>query len=215
MEETEKKTISLGDVANIKEAMDIQSIRHCKHLEEWEKAESEIKPMYKDILEQARLDLVDYWNSWNEEELKMKFISIVMRTAEIEIPDKARVFYERPLSGQLEGYDFSVICDCMLASPTAGGRPKKPYFFLQEFKKEKAEQTDPEAQMLVAMLLAQEQNQDQKVVYGAWVRGENWHFSTLQGKEYCISRSYVATLPIDLSKIVAMMQYLKTLILGR
>jgi hypothetical protein len=50
--------------------------------------------------------------------------------------------------------------------------PDSPYFFLQEFKKKRGENRndkpfDPEAQMLKAMLIAQNLNNDGKIIYGA------------------------------------------------
>jgi hypothetical protein len=35
---------------------------------------------------------------WNEEELKMHFLSLIFDHADIELPDKIKLFYERPLS---------------------------------------------------------------------------------------------------------------------
>ncbi len=215
MEETEKKTISLSDVANVIDNLDLLVRTECKYLTTWANTEGNVSEIYQVVLENARKNLLLNLSKWNEEELKMHFLSLVFLASELNIPEKMQVFYERPLSGSVQGYSFSVICDCVVATPTQGGRPKTPYFFLQEFKKEKGDGIDPEAQMLVAMLLAQQTNNDQKVIYGGWFRGENWHFTTLFGNEYCTSRQYVATNPEDLKKIVHMLQYLKTLILGR
>ncbi len=213
--EKEKNTISLTDVANVKEALEIHTLRNCKYLLEWEQATGTISPNYQEVLEEARQDLIINQNEWNEEELKMNFISVVFRASHVEVPHKIKLFYERPLSGILQGYEFSIICDCMIATPTLGGRPKFPYFFLQEFKKSKGDRIDAEAQALIAMLLAQEENKDNKPIYGAWLIGESWTFTVLNGKEYCVSKQYLATNPDDLTKIVYMLQYLKTLILNR
>jgi hypothetical protein len=213
--EEDKKTISLNDVANVIDAFNIQVIIHCKHLIEWENAVGSITPSYQEVLEEARQDLFINRNQWNEEELKMNFISLVLRASHVEIPHKIKIFYERPLIGNIQGYDFSMICDCMIATPTAGGRPKAPYFFLQEFKKGKGDRIDAEAQALIAMLLAQQENKDKQALYGAWLIGENWSFTVLTGDEYCVSKQYVATNPADLQKIVYMLQYLKTVILER
>ena len=60
--------------------------------------------------------------------------------------------------------------------------PKSPYFFLQAFKKAKGEKNDPEGQMLQAMLIAQEKNNNQKPVYDGFLIGPNWRFATLHGK---------------------------------
>jgi hypothetical protein len=210
-----KKTISLADVGNVIDTLNLTVVQNSIHLEEWQAAKGEIASMYVASLEKARKNLALNSNKWNEEELKMKFISIVMNASEVEENNKLAIFYERPLEGTIQGYEFSVICDCIIGTTTAGGRPKAPYFFLQEFKKGKGDRIDAEAQALIAMLLAQKENNDNKVVYGAWLIGENWHFTTLHGNEYCVSRQYVATNADDLQKIVYMLQYLKTLILDK
>jgi hypothetical protein len=210
-----KNTISLTDVANVIDTLNILSVRECKHLAEWETATGSISSAHQEILEEVRQELVVNRNKWNEEELKMNFVSAVMRASKLNVPDEIKVFYERPLVGTVQGYNFSIICDCMVATPTQGGRPKAPYFFLQEFKKGKGDGLDAEAQVLVAMLLAQQQNNDQKPLYGAWLIGENWCFTVLNGNEYCISDSLKGTNPDDLTKIVYMIQHLKTIIQGR
>jgi hypothetical protein len=203
-----KKTISLTDVANVIDTLNLEVVQNCLHLREWEATEGKIEPMYEPSLEKARKNLELNSSKWNEEELKMKFISVVMNVSEVE-SSKLAVFYERPLEGTLQDYEFSIICDCMIGTSTAGGRPKAPYFFLQEFKKSKGDRIDAEAQALVAMLLAQKENNDNKVLYGAWLIGENWHFTTLYGREYCVSRQYVATNPDDLRKIIYLLQFFK------
>jgi hypothetical protein len=101
----------------------------------------------------------------------------------------------------------------MIATPMKSGRPKHPYFFLQEFKKSKGDNHDAEGQMLAAMILAQEINQDQKPLYGSWVQGVNWRFTVLRGTEYCVSRAYDATNASDLLQIVFILQRLKALVL--
>jgi hypothetical protein len=204
------KTISLADVANVIDNLHIQVVNECKHLEMWLQATGSISPIYAEVLEEARQDLTKNLSKWNEEELKMNFVSPVFRASQLNEPNKIQVFYERPLTGIVQDYKISVICDCIV-----GGRPQAPYFFLQEFKKEKGDKIDAEAQMLAAMLIAQELNKDQKVIYGAWFRGENWHFTTLFQNQYCIAPTLFATRTEDLKKIVYMLQYLKTLIIKK
>jgi hypothetical protein len=96
-----------------------------------------------------------------------------------------------------------------VATPTSFNRPKNPYFFLQEFKKEKAMIKTPEAQMLAAMLIAQQQNNNQQPLYGSFVIGAHWHFTTLVEKQYCLSRSFDATNYKDLKQIVFILRKIK------
>lgn len=210
-----KNTISLADVANVIDTLKINVVSDCKHLSDWQNAKGHLTPNHQELIEEARQDLAKNLSRWNEEELKMNFVSPVFRASQLNEPNKIQVFYERPLEGIIQGYAFSVICDCVVATPTQGGRPDVPYFFLQEFKKEKGDKIDAEAQMLVAMLIAQQKNSDSKTIYGAWFRGENWHFTTLNGSDYCVAPTLVATKVDELQQILYMLQYLKTLILDR
>jgi hypothetical protein len=210
-----KNTILLADVANLIDTLQLKVVDNCEHLQKWTQSIGYITPFYATLIEEARQDLVKNLSKWNEEELKMNFVSPIFKASQLNEPNKVQVFYERALTGQVKGYEFSLICDCMVATPTQGGRPQSPYFFLQEFKKEKGDKVDAEAQMLAAMLLAQEMNNDKKVVYGAWFRGESWHFTTLYGNDYCVAPTLVATKTDDLNQIVYRLQFLKTLILNK
>ena len=110
----------------------------------------------------------------------------------------------------------SDLADCMIASPKLGGDPDKPYFFLQEFKQAQYfGKTDPQGQMLAAMLLAQQGNADNKPLYGCYVVDKNWHFTTLLGLDYCRSRQFDSTQKPDLLKIVFILRKLKELIVSR
>ena len=104
----------------------------------------------------------------------------------------------------------------MVAQPKLGGGPNKPYFFLQEFKQKQLwGKTDPQGQMLAAMLVAQEQNADDKYLYGCYVVERNWFFTTLLGSDYCVSRQFDSTRKDDLLQIVFILRKLKELIINR
>jgi hypothetical protein len=135
--------------------------------------------------------------------------------AHINEPNKIGLYYERSMSGKVNNKSISVIVDCMIATPKNSGIPNLPYFFMQEFKRTKGDTHDPEGQMLAAMLLAQEQNKDGKPIYGCWLQGKNWNFTTLVGTDYCVSRQFDATQSVDLHNIVFILRKLKTLILNR
>ena len=153
---------------------------------------------------------------WNEEELKMHFISSILNVADPYIEEICKTFFERPLEGVINNYKLHVITDCMIASYDEGGNPKKPYFFLQEFKQKQLwGKTDPQGQMLVAMLLAQDMNADDKYLYGCFVKENNWRFTTLKGLNYCVSRQFDSTQKHDLLQIVLILRQLKELILHR
>ncbi len=203
------------DVFEVIDTFNIEKNRDCLVLKNWVAVSGIFTPYEAQFIEQARKKLELKWDEWNEEELKMHFISIVFFLAEIDTPRLISTFYERRLSGTVKNIAISVIVDCMLAMPTNSGRPKLPYFFLQEFKRSLGDNHDPEGQMLAAMILSQELNKDEKPLYGCWIQGKNWNFTVLNAFEYCVSKQFDATDANDLLQIVFILRKLKTLILER
>ena len=201
------------DTEDILDAFDLQrNVGACVELNALLQVEIGTPIPNADFLEQKRQLLLIEGDFWNEEELKMKFLSHVFEIVDIEVPNKVKTFYERSLSTIFNGYKLNVICDMLIASPMGIGKPKKPYFFLQEFKKSK-NATDAEGQVLTAMLIAQHQNDNGKPIYGCWLQGKMWNFCTLNDKKYCVSRTYDASQKPDLQNIILILKQLKEIIL--
>ncbi|MDZ7934912.1 MAG: hypothetical protein U5M51_08120 [Emticicia sp.] len=203
-------------VSEVIDRFEINKIFDCAILKNWVNTPiGTLKPAYSEILEEARLNLERKWDEWNEEELKMNFVSLVIFSAQIEVPKLVNTYYERKFSGKVRDIPISVIVDCMIASPTFSGRPKSPYFFMQEFKRSLGDSHDPEGQMLAAMILAQETNQDGKPIFGSWIQGRFWYFTILNNKDYCVSKPFDATDPKAFLQIIFILRKLKDLILNR
>jgi hypothetical protein len=190
-------------------------LRSGKLIDAWINAKGTLTLPESERVEKLYRKALKSGDGWNEEELKMKFISLLFDLVDIEEEDKIISFYERPMSATFNGTKIAVICDCLLASPAGISTPKTPYFFLQEFKKQKGDSNDPEAQMLAAMLVAQYKNADGKPIYGAWLVGSIWNFTLLQGSEYFVSRKFDASDLEDLTQIVIILRKLKELIKSR
>ena len=204
------------NVSEVIDRFEINKVFDCQILKDWVNTPVDtLKPAYTEVLDEARQQLEIKWDEWNEEELKMNFISLVILFAQIEVPKRVNTYYERRLSGKVQETSISVIVDCMIASPTFSGMPKVPYFFLQEFKRSLGDSHDPEGQMLAAMILAQEKNKDDKPLYGSWIQGRFWYFTVLNGNDYCVSKPFDATDNDALLKIVFILRKLKDLILNR
>lgn len=190
-------------------------VSDCRHLTDWTTATFELSTTeqanFEYLYEQVKID----GKYWNEEELKIRFIGGLFAIAKIDVQDQIKVFYERPLSAVINNFSLAVITDCLVASPLKFNTPKKPYFFLQEYKKGRGEAKDPEAQMLLAMLISQEKNQDNLPLYGSYVIGSSCYFTTLIGKNYCSSRLFDASEKDDLYQIVFVLRKLKDLIINR
>ena len=211
----EKIKLNHYDVYEVIDTFNIEKNRNCEVLKNWLNSVDELTLIESEILEQARQRLEMKWDEWNEEELKMLFISIVFFVVQLDEPKKIGTFFERKFLGKVNNISISLVVDCMLASPSYSGQPKFPYFFLQEFKRSLGDSHDPEGQMLAAMILAQEVNKDGKPMYGCWIQGRFWYFTTLVNDKYCVSEPYNATNSDDLLQIVFVLRKLKNLILNR
>ncbi len=203
------------DLSLLAETYEITPRRESEELTEWLSASYSLtdfeEKLLKDVFERTK----DYINYFNEEELKIQLIAHIFYLAAIDLDGQIKVYYERPLSAVVGEFHLSVVADCLVATPMPFNKPRKPYFFLQESKKGKGDNKDLEAQMLMAMLIAQQKNQDGKPIYGSFIIGANWFFTTLIGTDYCLSQEFNAANYADLVQIVSLLRHLKTLILER
>lgn len=126
-------------------------------------------------------------DDWNEVELENKFISPMMVLA-YKPNDKYAYFLERDLAVKIDEYELSGRVDGLIA--TGFRNPKKPFFCLNEYKKGTDPNGDPKGQALIAMLAAQELNNNQLPIYGCYVIGRDWYFMVLEDKKYSISQDY-------------------------
>ena len=192
----------------------VKSIRQCTHLDTLLDTSITLTAFEDGILNLALERYKELALGWNEEELKMHFISPIFSVANPNLKSVCKTFFERPLSGVIDNYELNIVTDCMVASYDEAGLPVNPYFFLQEFKQaQRFGKTDPQGQMLAAMLLAQQKNSDTNTpLYGCYVIERNWFFTTLQGLDYCVSQQYNSTNKNDLLQIVFILRKLKELI---
>jgi len=187
----------------------------CNSLDQWLEVTPQATDQELALLNEVHAQVLVDGRYWNEEELKLRLVSLLFFIAKIDVKDRVKVFYERAMKGGIDGHQLSVVTDCLVATPAAFNTPQKPYFFLQEYKRSKGDSKDPEAQMLSAMLIAQEQNQEQLPIYGSYIVGTNWYFTTLIGRDYCCSREYDVVRFEDILSVVFILRKLKDLILSR
>lgn len=203
------------DTDSLLDAFQLIRIQNCVHLDNWLASSGVLDDFEQHLLDLIHQKALFKMGGWNEEELKMKFISHLFLIANLEEENKIATFFERTMTATIGRYKLSVVCDCLVATPKGLTSPKAPYFFLQEYKRQKGDSNDPEGQMLAAMLIAQHQNKDEKPLYGAWLVGSIWTFTVLNGKEYCTSLAFDANNKADLLQIVFILKKLKELIVNR
>lgn len=145
---------------------------------------------------------------WNEEDLKMKFISPILELGELMDGDGVIGYFDRIISATIDGIKLTVKSDFMLAKGILDVF-RTPYFHFQEYKPYKHPSGDSMAQLLEAFLIAQEKNQNGKPMYGVDIMATNWQFVIMEGKDYCISPIYNSIDRADLLTIIAILRKFK------
>ena len=171
-----------------------------------------IQPPVLRIGEQETFDRILPWAArdivgWGEEELKMNFISQILPLGHIQSNGRYKTFYEKTVTAIVDGIELSPKTDFMIAS-SAFSKPKMPYFHFQEYKSSKPT-GDSMAQLLEAMLVAQEKNKNGKPIYGCEIAGEVWRFVILKDKTYCISDAFDSIKKAELLSIIAILRHFK------
>ena len=161
------------------------------------------------MLEKYRLRAFDFIDSWNEDEYKFLFISQLIGLLGFSTPHY-RAFTQRPMSVKYD--NDQKITEGIVEFMLAKGRqiPRKPHFFLHEYKPEKRRDNDPLGQLLIAMVAAQKINLDNKPIYGIYVNGRNWFFVALENNQYAVTNPYVVTTD-DIFDLYAVLLYFKQL----
>ena len=151
---------------------------------------------------------------WSEEDLKMKFIAAIIDLGHLIDGDGIVTFFDKQISATVEGTKLTVKSDFMIAKGILDVF-SHPYFHFQEYKPNKNPSGDSMAQLLEAFLIAQQKNQNNKPLYGIEVVGKQWTFVVMEGKEYCISKSYDSLDKEDLLKIIAILRKFKHILFTR
>ena len=197
-------TFKEWDLDGLDEAFGLKQISESELLTQWKNNKEKITKFEKQALLNLQKTLIRGGKAWNEVELENKFISPVIMMANID-DEQIGYFLERPLSAVVGDYQLSGSVDGMIATGTRN--PHVPYFCLHEYKRHVENQGTPDGQVLAAMLVAREMNNNKLPIYGLVIIGLGWCFIVLQGNEYCISNNYSA----DGNDIFAIFKMLKAL----
>ena len=159
----------------------------------------------KKCLEKLIIKTENQIQYWNEQELVIKYLSLILDLADIQGVD-FNSFAERILGAKVDGIEFSGIVDFLIAK----GRyePRNPYFFIQEFKKAKNPSGDPLAQLLGELLVAQVINKNNEI-YGLYIVGQFWYFIAMKGREFTELSPLDSTNLEDLEIILSHLNWVK------
>jgi hypothetical protein len=200
-----------GDLINTFQLNRIREHR-TQLMEEWLHApELLLEPHEQRNFDTIFKNAVKYVESWSEADLKMKFIAHVLTLAQFTDDDNIIGFYDRIISAEVEGIPLTVKSDFMYAQGTFDVF-RTPYFHFQEYKPHKHPSGDSMAQLIEAFLIAQVKNKNNKPLYGVEIVGAYWKFVIMEGKNYCISKTYDCTEKQDLQSIIAILRHFRVIL---
>ena len=181
----------------VRDTFQLQQVAATSLLQEWLTAVHAPNLQERAFLESKRALLEQFYRTWNEDELKFRFIAQIVELTSL-IGVGYNTFTQRGLPATVNGVLLHGRPELMVAS----GReePKKPYFFIHEYKPSRKSE-DPLGQLLAAMLAAQTHNADGEPLFGCFVIGAIWQFLILDGQNYTLSRPFDATQINDLLNV--------------
>jgi hypothetical protein len=145
-------------------------------------------------------------NSWNEQELIIKHLALILDAANLE-GSNFNTFAERSISAQVDKIEMCGIVDLVVAKGKY--EPRNPYFFIQEYKRNKqGPNSDPLAQLLGEMLVAQVLN-DNLEIYGCYIVGRFWYFVAMNNRNYTEEKPLNSTDLEDLEVIMSKLNWIK------
>ncbi|MEO0042202.1 MAG: hypothetical protein RL329_1650 [Bacteroidota bacterium] len=176
-------------------------------LDEWMNAQEVFNALEMNQIERLRNRIAEKADEWNEDELKMQFIALLLDIVDYNSSTQYGVFSQRPLLATIQGKKVNGVIEYMLAQ----GRqiPRKPFFFFHEYKQETKRNSDPKGQLLISMLAAQTLNDTTQPLYGCYVVGRFWFFLILDGNQYAVSDAFTASQSKDIFKIVSILRSVK------
>ncbi|PWK29319.1 hypothetical protein LV89_00159 [Arcicella aurantiaca] len=180
-------------------------------LDEWLDAKEEFSKIEIDFMNNLRRKLMINVNTWNEEELKMNFIALLLNVLVDYESDKYNTYFEKEISVNYDGHFLKTRTDFMIAKGILN-MVENPYFCFHEYKATKKNPEDPITQVLLGMLIAQKTNHDNKPLYGVYNIGREWYFMVLENQNYAVSKSFDSTQSIDLQEIVAILRKFKVIL---
>ena len=196
------------DTEAVETELGLIQIKQSALLTDWLNSTTTLTENETNIIDYLSEKLLDNAEFWNEDELKLQFIGPLLLVVNYDMP-LYKIFSQRTLSATVNDIEIGGRVDFMLARGKQ--RPSKPYFFIHEYKQETKGSADPKGQLLAELVAAQYRNEDEFPIYGSYIIGRNWFFVVLKGKEYVVSKPYIAS-DTDIHKIVAILRQIKVYI---
>lgn len=207
------KPFEKWETDEVENVFGISAIKKMPLMNDWLAFSQPLTPKEEERAEELRLFIEEFASSWNEEDMKVFFIVPVLQIVNFYAYKKYRTFMEATLEANLvdaQNNPCTLRGRVEMVVATGKQRPQTPFFFLNEYKAQRKVVTDPQGQLLIAMLAAQAKNNGKNLpIYGMYNIGQFWFFVILKDKEYTTSKAFDATDKDDLKQIINALQYVK------
>jgi len=172
-----RKSLSFSkiDYQHLEELVDIKEIIDHSVFDSWFHFDYILSVAEESFLQQLVDDNIRFLDSYSEEELKAQLIIPLINKVNFFHKD-VRGWYERPLKAVINKVLLHGKTDYMVARGVE--TPKKPYFFLQEFKRELGDK-HPKNQLLAEMMVAMQLNNND-LMRGTFIISRLWNFVILK-----------------------------------
>jgi hypothetical protein len=200
------------DKAFIEKEFGLKRVKQSEPLSAW--IDAKIATDEKDfaLINHLRLLLEDRLEDVNEETLKMNYISFILSLIQFNGKNYT-AFADEKIEAEFDTMILTGKVDWFVAKGKY--KPETPYLFMQEYKRSKRAQSDPEGQLLAEMLSARKLNNTDEPMKGVSITGKFWNFVVLDGNQYCISKSYDSTQEDELKEIYGILKVAKNEIAER
>jgi hypothetical protein len=209
-----KKKISFSRVTfeDLLDLIDIREVMDYSVFEEWFGFDYSLNQDEKAFLEDLLARNLRFLDTYLEEELKAQFIIPLLNQVDF-FQGQVRGWYERPLQARINNVLLHGRTDYMVARGIE--TPRKPYFFIQEYKQEFGDR-HPKNALLAEMMVALELNGASQM-RGAYVIGKSWTFVLLnkeddKGYAYFRSQDFSAIKIPELQGIYRNLQAIKAML---
>lgn len=155
------KPFEKWETEEVERTFGIKFLRIMPLMQDWLQFSQILSPKEEEKAEELRLFLEPFASLWNEEDMKVFFIMPVLQIVNFFALDKYRTFMEATIEANLtdaQNNPCTLRGRVEMVVATGKQRPQIPFFFLNEYKAQRKVVTDPQGQLLIAMLAAQAKN---------------------------------------------------------
>ena len=195
------------DKAFIENTFKIKRVKNHIDLLNWLNTEDKVEVEDEKYLDKLRKTYEERMDDVNEETFKMNFIAPVLGLVQFNGKNFS-AFADEKIEAEFDDFILTGRADWFVAKGKY--KPEKPYLFLQEYKRTKRGNSDPDGQLLAEMLVVRQLNkQIKETLHGVVITGKFWNFVLLKDNEYCISAAYDSTQQEDLLAIYRILKVAK------